>query len=80
MFVADSINKRMQVFDAHSGDSLGYSTGDGVGRFITPAGIDVRENGQIGVVDSALNQIKLWNDAGFRRLNGAILPCWLRAI
>lgn len=65
LFVTDSFNFRVQVFDA-DGKFLSKfgSVGSGLGQFAKPKGIAVDSEGHIYVVDAAFNNVQIFDQQG----------------
>ena len=64
VFVTDANNNRVQVFDGR-GALLGTfgESGDGQGKFDTPAGIAVAGDGNVFVADSGNSRIQVFRPA-----------------
>ena len=60
IFVCDSNNQRVQVFDSEDNQLPLYSIASG----LCPSGIDCDTRGQIAVSDSTLHQVRLYDTCG----------------
>ncbi|MFQ5559695.1 MAG: 6-bladed beta-propeller [Nitrospinota bacterium] len=65
VYVVDTINGRVQIFDADGNflDKFGR-LGDAPGAFSRPKGIALDPDGNIYVVDSAFNNVQMFNKSG----------------
>jgi len=65
VYVADTINNRIQIFDADGTFiSMFGKAGDGVGYFARPKGLAVDADGHIWVADAAQNRIQIFDRDG----------------
>lgn len=65
VYVADTLNCRIQIFDADGGFLSEFGkNGDGPGQFERPKGIAVDADGHIWVVDAAQDRVKVFNREG----------------
>ncbi len=65
VYVADTINNRIQIFDADGKFiSMFGKAGDGVGYFARPKGVAVDADGHIWVADAAQNRIQIFDRDG----------------
>jgi DNA-binding beta-propeller fold protein YncE len=65
LYVADTINDRIQIFDADGKFiSMFGRAGDGVGYFARPKGLAVDADGHIWVADAAQNRIQIFDRDG----------------
>jgi sugar lactone lactonase YvrE len=62
LYVADTMNNRMEVFDAE-GELIGTygKNGDGPGDFARPKGVAIDSDGHIWVTDGALNRVQVFD-------------------
>lgn len=62
IFIVDSTNNRVSIFDLNGNyiDSLG-SIGDRPGNFVRAKGIDIDKQGRIYVIDSAFQNVQIFN-------------------
>jgi len=65
VYVADTINNRIQIFDAY-GDFIGMfgRAGDGPGYFGRPKGLAVDCDGHIWVVDTTMDRVQVFDREG----------------
>jgi DNA-binding beta-propeller fold protein YncE len=65
VYVADTLNNRIQIFDADGKFiSMFGKAGDGVGYFARPKGVAVDADGHIWVADAAQNRIQIFDRDG----------------
>lgn len=65
VFVADTFNDRVEIFDADGQFISAFGkNGDGPADFERPKGIAVDKDGHIWVVDAALNRVKVFDQQG----------------
>ena len=65
VYVTDTINTRVQIFDAQGKFlSMFGKPGDGPGRFARPKGIAVDADGHIWVADAAQNRVQVFDQEG----------------
>jgi DNA-binding beta-propeller fold protein YncE len=65
VYVSDTINNRIQIFDADGKFiSMFGKAGDGVGYFARPKGVAVDADGHIWVADAAQNRIQIFDRDG----------------
>ena len=65
VFVVDTMNGRVQIFDAEGKFIRAFGQfGDAAGMFARPKGIAVDSEGHIYVVDSAFNNVQIFDDEG----------------
>src|SRR3990170_2911727 len=65
IYVADTINNRIQKFDSNSNFLLNFGTpGSGDGKFNHPFGVAVDSSGKIYVADTINNRIQKFNSKG----------------
>jgi hypothetical protein len=76
LYVADTLNSRIQMFDADGNFiSMFGKAGDGPGFFARPKGIAVDADGHIWVADALQNRVQIFDREGHRRagkVSGAI--------
>jgi sugar lactone lactonase YvrE len=69
LFVTDTLNDRVEVFDADGGFIRAFGkNGDGPGEFARPKGIAVDCDGHVWVVDSMMNRLQVFTPEGHLRL------------
>jgi DNA-binding beta-propeller fold protein YncE len=65
LFVADTLNDRVEVFDADGGFIRAFGkNGDGIGEFARPKGIAVDRDGHVWVADAMLNRLQVFTPEG----------------
>jgi DNA-binding beta-propeller fold protein YncE len=65
LFVTDTLNDRVEVFDADGLFIRAWGkNGDGVGQFARPKGIAVDADGHVWVADAALNRLQVFTPEG----------------
>jgi len=69
LFVTDTLNDRVEVFDADGGFIRAFGkNGDGPGDFARPKGIAVDCDGHVWVADAMLNRVQVFTAEGDLRL------------
>ncbi|HXZ41674.1 MAG TPA: 6-bladed beta-propeller [Terriglobales bacterium] len=69
LFVTDTLNDRVEVFDADGGFIRAFGkNGDGPGDFARPKGIAVDCDGHVWVADAMLNRVQVFTAEGNLRL------------
>jgi DNA-binding beta-propeller fold protein YncE len=69
LFVTDTLNNRVEEFDADGGFIRAFGkNGDGPGEFARPKGIAVDCDGHVWVVDSMMNRLQVFTPEGHLRL------------
>lgn len=62
LYVADTMNNRIEVFDADGNFISAYGkNGDGPGDFARPKGVAIDSDGHIWVADGALNRVQVFD-------------------
>jgi DNA-binding beta-propeller fold protein YncE len=62
LYVADTMNNRIEVFDADGKFISAYGkNGDGPGDFARPKGVAIDSDGHIWVADGALNRVQVFD-------------------
>ena len=65
VYVSDTMNNRVQIFDADGGFvSMFGKHGDGPGDFVRPKGIAIDSDGHIWVVDAYTNRLQVFDKEG----------------
>ncbi len=65
LYVSDTMNARIQIFDKKGRFLLTFGEfGDGAGQFARPKGVAVDSEGHIYVVDAAFNNVQIFNQDG----------------
>ena len=65
VYVTDTLNDRVEIFDADGNFISTFGkNGDGPGYFVRPKGIAVDVDGHIWVVDSAQSRVQVFNNEG----------------
>lgn len=65
VFVVDTMNGRVQIFDSEGKFIRAFGQfGDAAGMFARPKGIAVDSEGHVYVVDSAFNNVQIFDDEG----------------
>lgn len=65
VYVMDTFNFRVQVFDADGGLITKFgNVGRGLGQFAKPKGIGVDSEGHVYVVDAAFNNVQIFDEQG----------------
>jgi len=65
LFVTDTLNDRVEVFDADGNFIRTFGqNGDGVGSFARPKGIAVDSDGHVWVADAMLNRLQVFTPEG----------------
>jgi DNA-binding beta-propeller fold protein YncE len=65
VYVADTFNNRIQIFDADGQFiSMFGKNGDGLGEFIRPKGVGVDRDGHIWVADAMQNRVQIFDREG----------------
>lgn len=65
LYVADTLNFRVQVFDPKGQFARTFGTlGDGPGQMNRPKGVGVDSEGHVYVVDASFNNFQIFDDAG----------------
>jgi hypothetical protein len=65
LFVTDTLNDRIEVFDADGVFIRAFGkNGDGIGQFARPKGIAVDSDGHIWVADAMLNRLQVFTKEG----------------
>lgn len=85
LYVMDTFNFRVQIFDADGRFQLKFGgVGRGLGQFSKPKGIAVDSEGHIYVVDAAFNNVQIFDSQGqlllfFGQMGGQPGNLWLPA-
>ena len=65
VYITDTSNTRVQIFDADGGFIMSFGkAGDGVGRFARPKGIAVDSDGHIWVADAVQDRVQVFTKEG----------------
>lgn len=65
IYVVDTMNARMQVFDVKGRFLYAYGQfGDSPGEFARPKGVAIDSEGHVYVVDAAFNNVQIFDDEG----------------
>ena len=84
LYVTDTLNDRVEVFDADSNFIRAWGkNGDGPGNFARPKGIAVDGDGHVWVADAMLNRIQIFTPDGHMLLafgNFGIMPAQFQAL
>jgi DNA-binding beta-propeller fold protein YncE len=65
LYVTDTLNDRVEVFDADGGFIRAFGkNGDGAGEFARPKGIAIDSDGHVWVADAMLNRVQVFTPEG----------------
>jgi DNA-binding beta-propeller fold protein YncE len=65
LYVTDTLNDRVEVFDADGGFVRAFGkNGDGAGEFARPKGIAIDSDGHVWVADAMLNRVQVFTPEG----------------